>query len=122
MRLDLDDLGGEVCLVDFGSGPATVAADAQELPRVALMQGRVTLTLAEETAAVGERAFRRRLVPLEGVAGLEPLPHFPISPLLLACAAASLPCRSHIVWLYFWLGAKLTDPSYPPPRCSHWLL
>ena len=67
VRLDLDDLGGEVCLVDFGPGPATVVPEAQKLQCVLLMQGRVTVTLAEETEKpLGENIFRRRLVPIEG--------------------------------------------------------
>ena len=66
VRLDLDDLGGEVCLVDFGEGPATVVPAAQQLQRVFMIEGRVSVTLAPETETIYERVFRKRLVPIEG--------------------------------------------------------
>jgi hypothetical protein len=73
VRLDLDDLGGEVCLVDFGQGPATLVPAGQKIPRVFMMKGLVSVTIAPETESICERVFSKRLVPIEGVTASLPL-------------------------------------------------
>ncbi len=78
-RLDLDDLGGELCVLDWGGaggGPASVPGpeDGHEggssrTEPVVLMQGRLSVTLVRESLQLGlgtTAQFRRRLVPLEG--------------------------------------------------------
>jgi hypothetical protein len=68
-RVDLDDLGGEVCLVDWGEDHAEVVGAVQQ-PRgshhIQLMQGRVSCLFAEETPSIATKNFKKRTVPLEG--------------------------------------------------------
>ncbi len=68
-RIDLDDLGGEVCLLDWGEGHADVVAaipQTRGMQHVQVMEGRVSVLLAEETVSVSTRHFKKRVVPLEG--------------------------------------------------------
>ena len=48
-RLDLDDLGGEICLLDWGQGPPTTSTKNARLQSVAVMNRRMTMTLAQES-------------------------------------------------------------------------
>ena len=60
-RIDLDDLGGEVCLLDWGEDHADVVAAINQ-PRGAqhlqLMQGRISVLLAEETVSMRQSRSR----------------------------------------------------------------
>ncbi|EKX55458.1 hypothetical protein GUITHDRAFT_99235 [Guillardia theta CCMP2712] len=73
VRLDLDDLGGEVCLVDWGTGKATRSAMTEELPVHQLMDNKLTITLSQETLGkLGN--FKKRLVRLHDNPLIKPLP------------------------------------------------
>jgi len=69
-RLDLDDLGGEICLLDWGAccgaaaGPPTCSAFANKLQQQSMMAGRITVTLAQESLHKFG-AFERRLLCLQ---------------------------------------------------------
>jgi hypothetical protein len=72
-RLDLDDLGGEVVLIDWGEGEATYSGENADLPRHTMMNGKVTLTIHEE--AQGKTGvFKKRLVRLHQNPLIKPLP------------------------------------------------
>ena len=75
IRLDLDDLGGEVCLMDWGEGPPTMSASASTaaVPQWQ-MQGQVSLTLAHDSSLGDHRAFAERLVRLQNNEHMLPLP------------------------------------------------
>jgi hypothetical protein len=76
VRLDLDDLGGELCLLDWGGYDECVrpsaAAPSSSLKPERMLGGRVSLTLVQESLMV--HAFAKRLVPLEGNPLVLPLP------------------------------------------------
>ena len=76
-RLDLDDLGGEICLVDWGDeatqGPASVATQSHVLKKELLMNGKVTLVLAQESLQKFG-PFQNRLLQLETDERIQPLP------------------------------------------------
>ena len=76
VRLDLDDLGGELCLLDWGGYDKCVrpsaAAPSSSLKPERMLGGRVSLTLVQESLMV--HAFAKRLVPLEGNPLVLPLP------------------------------------------------
>ena len=79
-RLDLDDLGGEVVLIDWGSeGEATYSTDNFDLPQESVMNGMATLTIAEETPGK-QGAFKKRLVRLHQNPLIKPLPACPKDP------------------------------------------
>ena len=52
-RLDLDDLGGEICLLDWGDartvGPPSCATNSAALHQEAIMGGKATVTLCQES-------------------------------------------------------------------------
>jgi len=73
-RLDLDDLGGEIVLIDWGAGPASYSSLTTHLPRHTMMNGKVTLTVSEESPKNQEK-FKKRLVPLHKNPLIKPLPH-----------------------------------------------
>ena len=72
MRIDLDDLGGEVCLIDWGEGDASIVPEAHELKRVMVMGGKASITLAQEQRQT--RSFDMRLVEVTGNELVLPLP------------------------------------------------
>eukprot|EP00667_Euglena_gracilis_P000989 EG_transcript_989 len=73
-RLDLDDLGGEICLLDWGDGRPSVSKHAPTVCESVDMQGpKVTVTLLHESRLVPAR-FESRLVPLERNPLVLPLP------------------------------------------------
>ena len=76
-RLDLDDLGGEICLVDWGDfttmGPASVASQSYTLQTEVLMDCKVTLVLAQESLQKFG-VFQKRLLQLEKDERIQPLP------------------------------------------------
>ena len=73
-RLDLDDLGGEVCLIDWGEGEASFSSDNTNLPRHVMMNGKVTLVIAEESTTGKQPVFKKRLVRLHQNPLIKPLP------------------------------------------------
>ncbi len=52
--------------MDFGQGAATLVPAAQRIPRVSMMNGLVSVTIAQETESISKRVFSKRLVPIEG--------------------------------------------------------
>ncbi|CAJ1406744.1 unnamed protein product [Effrenium voratum] len=72
MRLDLDDLGGEICLLDWGSGHPFTALEHRMLKPQAVMRNTMTVTLIRESLI--QRSFRKRLLPLEDNPMVQPLP------------------------------------------------
>jgi len=54
IRVDLDDLGGEACLIDWGSGPASYVPTATELKRSMLMNGE-TVRQQQQKGKDGDR-------------------------------------------------------------------
>jgi hypothetical protein len=73
-RLDLDDLGGEIVLIDWGTGPASNSSLTTHLPIHTMMNGKLTLTVSEESPKNQEK-FKKRLVPLHKNPLIEPLPN-----------------------------------------------
>ncbi|KAH8068469.1 hypothetical protein JL721_6607 [Aureococcus anophagefferens] len=74
VRLDLDDLGGEVCLLDWG-GPGTrptTSGGNDGVQTHYLAAGRVSYTLVQES--LRHHTLKRRLVPLERNPLILPLP------------------------------------------------
>ena len=71
-RLDLDDLGGEIVLIDWGEGPASISNDTADLPRHSMMNGKVTLIISEESKK--KMLFKKRLVRLAQNQLIKPLP------------------------------------------------
>lgn len=76
-RLDLDDLGGEIVLIDWvsadKSSTGSSTRSAAGLQRERVMGGAVELTLAQETLAKFG-SLKNRLVPLEDNELITPLP------------------------------------------------
>ena len=72
VRIDLDDLGGEVCLLDWGEGTASIVPGSTELKTTAVLGGAATLTLAQEQ--LDAKPFEKRLVELTGNDLVLPLP------------------------------------------------
>ncbi len=69
--MDLDDLGGEICLLDWGDDHyASVSAIPvpKSSQHVQLMYGCVSMLVVQETASVGSKSFKPRVVPIEGEA------------------------------------------------------
>ena len=69
IRLDLDDLGGEICLLDWGSGLPSASSKTSEFTPLPMMSSLVTLTSVRET-----RFIASPLVPLEDNPLVCPLP------------------------------------------------
>lgn len=75
VRLDLDDLAGEICLLDWGfkeSDPA-VAPPNRNLPVVKMMGGAVNVVLYHQTNTANTKTFSKRLIPLENNDMIKPL-------------------------------------------------
>lgn len=65
VRIDLDDLGGEIMLIDWGKDKLQLSPKEAQLRRSTLMDGAVTVVSAHEEVNVGVHKFTKRLVPLE---------------------------------------------------------
>jgi Ca2+-binding EF-hand superfamily protein len=65
MRIDLDDLGGEIVLLDWGKTKLQLSHKEAQLHRDELMGGRLTLVSAMEEAKLSSSRIRKRMVPLE---------------------------------------------------------
>ena len=63
----------QVCLIDWGEGPASFVPGSKELETSLVMNGEVTLTLAQEEA-VAKRPFHKRTVDIMGNPLIKPLP------------------------------------------------
>ena len=63
----------QVCLIDWGEGPASFVPGSKELETSLVMDGEVTLTLAQEEA-VAKRPFHKRTVDIMGNPLIKPLP------------------------------------------------
>eukprot|EP00931_Biecheleriopsis_adriatica_P026260 TRINITY_DN15999_c0_g2_i2.p1 TRINITY_DN15999_c0_g2~~TRINITY_DN15999_c0_g2_i2.p1 ORF type:complete len:1401 (-),score=231.76 TRINITY_DN15999_c0_g2_i2:11-4213(-) len=73
IRYDLDDLAGELCLLDWGPGAASTSKHNKGLPVHRLMDGKVTLTNTVEGIGLNVK-FEKRLVHLEDNPLVVPLP------------------------------------------------
>jgi len=65
MRIDLDDLGGEIMLLDWGKTKLQLSHKEAQLHRDELMGGRLTIVSAMEEAKLSSSRIRKRMVPLE---------------------------------------------------------
>ena len=59
VRLDLDDLNGEVCLMDWGEGDAAVSLPNQQYETYPQMAGKLKIVLAMDAPVVSARDARR---------------------------------------------------------------
>ena len=78
-RLDLDDLGGEICVLDWamaaGLPPLQLSKKELNLQHFSVMHNAVTATLISETSgALRNQSFFQRLVPIEDNPLVHPLP------------------------------------------------
>ena len=77
-RLDLDDLGGEICVLDWagaaGLPPLQLSKQELNLRHYSVMRDAVTVTLISETVALSKQSFFQRLVPIEDNPLVHPLP------------------------------------------------
>lgn len=73
VRLDLDDLGGELCLLDWGNGPASVSQPNQQLTTHSMMDGKLSVTPVMLSHGMKTK-FSQRLVALEDNPLVVPLP------------------------------------------------
>eukprot|EP00438_Fugacium_kawagutii_P033780 Skav209625 [mRNA] locus=scaffold902:108751:111012:+ [translate_table: standard] len=69
IRIDLDDLGGEICLLDWGSGLPSASSKTSEFTPQPMMNNLVTMTSVRQT-----RFSPWRLIPLEDNPLICPLP------------------------------------------------
>jgi len=84
-RIDLDDLGGEVCLLDWGNvatmGPASCSSESFSLQQEEVMGGKATVTLAQESlhkfGSLDSRLVRveedERVLPLPSTVKYDPV-------------------------------------------------
>lgn len=81
-RLDLDDLGGEVCLLDWGKdGVPSSSLDSYGLKRETVMNGKATVTLCQESlhkfGSLDQRVMRieddERVLPLPPTVKYDPV-------------------------------------------------
>ena len=78
-RLDLDDLGGEICVLDWagaaGLPPLQLSKKELNLRHYSVIRDAVTVTLISETSgAMHNQSFFQRLVPIEDNPLVHPLP------------------------------------------------
>ena len=77
IRLDLDDLGGEIVLLDWGEGGkdnVEISAPLEHLRRHEMMNGKVTVIVHEESHAQSDASLIKRCVKLEDNEFVLPLP------------------------------------------------
>ena len=74
-RVDLDDLGGEVCLIDWGhpSDCDIVSAPYRDLKRHVTMKGNTTLIFHDQNSTI-DRPISAKTMMLEDNEGIKPLP------------------------------------------------
>ena len=63
MRLDLDDLGGEICLLDWGQGEF-VSMPNRSLEKYSMMNGELNMVLIQEMLGKWGN-MHKRLVPMD---------------------------------------------------------
>lgn len=77
VRLDLDDLGGEICLLDWGyEGDVTpcLSPPNRDLKAYSLIQGSINVVLLQESKITPSmKNLRWRMTPLEGNEWVQPL-------------------------------------------------
>ena len=82
MRLDLDDLGGEICLLDWSSSEAVVSTPNRNLIMTKLMNGSVNGVLLHLNDLFQKPNLRRRMILLEDNEFVKPLIQNGIDPVL----------------------------------------
>ena len=75
VRLDLDDLSGEVCLLDWNykDQEPSISPPNRNLPVEKLMGGAVSIVLLHQTNTMQGSSFSKRLIPLENNECIKPL-------------------------------------------------
>eukprot|EP00746_Dinoflagellata_sp_MGD_P157020 gnl/MRDRNA2_/MRDRNA2_86072_c0_seq2.p1 gnl/MRDRNA2_/MRDRNA2_86072_c0~~gnl/MRDRNA2_/MRDRNA2_86072_c0_seq2.p1 ORF type:complete len:1384 (+),score=218.41 gnl/MRDRNA2_/MRDRNA2_86072_c0_seq2:410-4153(+) len=88
VRLDLDDLGGEICLLDWGKGEF-VSGPNRSLEKYSMMDGQLNMVLVQEMAGKWGK-MQKRLVPMDGNPLVLPV-STPSSTDLVGCDIADIP-------------------------------
>lgn len=117
-RLDLDDLGGELALLDWGAGPPTALGPAAcaYLQQFPVMNGAATLTLLQEDLVAPP--FKTRLVHLDDEELVHPLPPTHADPVaVVSCLAGAGAAPSRQVLTTHRRGLNRTSRRSPKP-CS----
>lgn len=73
MRLDLDDLGGEICLLDWGFSEPPISAPNQNLTVNKVMNGTARVVLLHLNKMFKETNLHRRMILLEDNEFIKPL-------------------------------------------------
>lgn len=75
VRLDLDDLAGEICLLDWGfkESEPSISRPNRFLPAVKMMGGAVNVVLYHQTNTAKSTKLSTRLIPLENNDCIKPL-------------------------------------------------
>jgi hypothetical protein len=84
LRLDLDDLGGEVCLLDWGDDHSApiVSVPNRHLQQHSALRGGVTIVLHQESKSTPHGKLYRRMTRLEGNEFVKALPDIAVDPIL----------------------------------------
>ena len=84
VRLDLDDLGGEICLLDWNPNGPSISSPNRHLSVTKLMNNRLSLVLAPENDILArlQDYIYRRMTPLEDNQLITPIPIFPRDPVM----------------------------------------
>lgn len=73
VRLDLDDLGGEICLLDWGFSEPAISTPNRHLPVTKVMNGSVSVVLLHQNKMFKETNLHKRMILLENNEFIKPL-------------------------------------------------
>ena len=73
MRLDLDDLGGEICLLDWGFSELPISAPNRNLTVNKVMNGTVSVVSLNLNKVIKETNIHKRMILLENNEFIKPL-------------------------------------------------
>jgi hypothetical protein len=73
VRLDLDDLGGEICLLDWGFTDPAISAPNRNLTVNKLMNGSVSVVLLHQSKMHRDTSLHKRMILLENNEFIKPL-------------------------------------------------
>lgn len=82
VRLDLDDLGGEICLLDWGFSEPAISAPNRHLTVNKLMNGSVSVVLLHQSKMFKDDNLHRRMILLENNEFIRPLLNSGTDPVL----------------------------------------
>ncbi len=99
LRLDLDDLNGEVCLLDWGRRKfksSAVTAPNRMLPRYKLMNGNITVVLSQEDGVVAkqDKQLYHRMTRLTRNRFIKPLPTIGQDPVYTDITEIPMVCQN----------------------------